>query len=87
MKHEVPDNGNSLIPQNEWTAFEQQLLDGNLKAFARWEVDYTRREVRSTRCQRLTANTSKICEACEAVARDESFKDAVRRVSIDCRST
>ena len=80
MKQEVPENGNLLLRQSEWMRDEQELLDGNLKAFARWEVNYIQREVRSTRCQRLTTNTSGTCEACERLARDESLRDAVRRV-------
>lgn len=52
-----------------------------LKAFARWEVNYEEATVRATVCERVTVNGSGICEACSSIARDESLKDAIRRVS------
>ena len=81
VKQEVPKEGNLLLSQSEWTMAEQDLLDGNMKAFARWEVDYKNREVRSTHCWHLTTNTSSICDACEGLVKDQSLKDTVRRVS------
>ncbi|TFY74008.1 hypothetical protein EWM64_g10004 [Hericium alpestre] len=61
-------------------------MNDNLKAFARWEVDYEGRVVRSTVCHRLMANRdSQICNTCGKVAQDPSFKDAVHRKILESR--
>lgn len=80
VKHECPSNGNRMVGEAKWTTVERAKLDQHLKALARWEVEYERRAVRSTRCERMTKSASGICDSCMTVSKDESFKDAVRRV-------
>lgn len=76
---EVPEHGNKLAPENSWTEHEQGRFDETLKAWARWEVNYTGGFVASPRCEGVTTNVDAICDACKRVVNDESFKAAVRR--------
>lgn len=80
VKSEVPKDGNKNVPMAEWTDAEIVKHDEKMRAWARWEVDRGLRVVRSTTCQRTTANEDSICDACAAVAKDESFKADVRKV-------
>lgn len=80
IKHEVLDDGNKEVKEAKWTAAERAKLDQHLRALARWEVEYERRVVRSTRCERMTENGSGICDSCMMVSKDNSLKDAVQRV-------
>jgi len=73
---------NENVKEADWTADEQKKLDTNLLAWARWEVDYTNRLVKSTRCKGTTTNKSGVCEACEKLASDTALRHAVRRVSL-----
>lgn len=80
VKVEVPSFGNSHVSHRKWTADEKRKLDGVLGAWARWKVDYVNGFVQSTHCEGTTANSDEICNLCQEVASDESFKRAVRRV-------
>jgi hypothetical protein len=80
IKYEVPDDGNKAVKGVHWTESEKKAMDLYLMAWARWEVDYTNGFVRSTKCRGTTTNKEGICNPCQKVAADESFKKAVRRV-------
>lgn len=84
VKHEVPQTGNTNVPQDLWTDWERQELDKNLIAFARWTVHYEKQEVRSTQCTRLTENKSCVCDECNKLLQDSSLKDALYRVRTVC---
>ena len=81
VKVEVPAEGNREIPIGAWTDKERRQHDAHLKAISRWQVDYVTGSVQSTRCTGTTANESKVCDACQELGDDESFKRAVRKVS------
>lgn len=81
IKVEVPAEGNREIPIGAWTDEERRQHDGHLKAISRWEVDYVTGSVQATRCTGTTVNESKVCDACQELDNDESFKRAVRKVS------
>jgi hypothetical protein len=76
----VPANGNDCVPSAEWTRAEHQKTDQVLRGFARWEVDFGKKTVRSTRCEGLTTNDNHICDACAKVGKDESLVHAINRV-------
>ena len=79
---EIPEDGNSAHEESKWTTAEQRKLDQSLKGWARWQVSYEDRYVKSARCAGTTTNDSGICDACEDLARsDKAFKKAVYRVS------
>ncbi|KAF8156205.1 hypothetical protein K438DRAFT_2076139 [Mycena galopus ATCC 62051] len=73
----VPKNGNDRLPSAEWTAAEIAKVDEALRGFARWEVDFGKRVIRSTRCEGLTTNDDGICAACQKLAKDESLVHAI----------
>lgn len=77
----VPVWGNTEVREMLWTDQEKRNLDTFLLAWARWEVDWKNGWVRSTQCKKKTRNSDRVCDACRDVARDESLKHAVRKVS------
>ncbi|EMD33802.1 hypothetical protein CERSUDRAFT_76503 [Gelatoporia subvermispora B] len=79
VKHEVPPDGNRRQPEHMWTNQEKQKLDLTLKAWARWEVHYHGKFIRSTRCEGTTSNMSNICDACEKLTSDRALKKAISR--------
>ena len=80
IKCEVPEDGNEHLRSSMWTEVELTKHDESLKAWARWEVDYGAKVVRSTKCQRTTTERSGVCTECQVVSNDESFKLEVRKV-------
>jgi hypothetical protein len=82
IKQEVPKDGNKEVKSAFWTAAELKQHDEKIRGWARWEVDKSAHVVRSTKCTRLTTNPDKICDECQEVSRDESFKSDVRKVWI-----
>ncbi|KAJ7601957.1 hypothetical protein DFH06DRAFT_1399828, partial [Mycena polygramma] len=85
LESEVPSDGNKYIESADWTEAEQVQLHEALKGYARWEVNYVRKFVRSTDCRRLTLNADGICDACQRLARDDSFTRSVRRKNEEAR--
>lgn len=81
IKVEVPAEGNREIPIDAWTDEERRQHDEYLKAISRWQVNYVAGSVQSTTCTGTTVNESKVCDACQELDNDESFKRAVRKVS------
>ncbi|KAF8193108.1 hypothetical protein K438DRAFT_1934848 [Mycena galopus ATCC 62051] len=73
----VPKNGNDRLPSAERTAAEITKVNEALRGFARWEVDFGKRVIRSTRCEGLTTNDDGICAACQKLAKDESLVHAI----------
>jgi hypothetical protein len=80
VKCEVPEYGNKHVSSTKWTETELKRHDEALRGWARWEVDYGAKVVRSTKCQGTTTNKGGICRECVAVSKDESFKAEVRKV-------
>jgi hypothetical protein len=76
----VPSDGNDTVSSTAWTAAEHAKVDAALRGFARWEVLFGQKLVRSTHCDRLTTNVEGICDACKKVAKDESLLAAINRV-------
>ena len=72
---------NNLVEEKMWTDEEKQIFDKTLRAYARWEVDFTNGVVWSVQCEGTTSNPQGICQACQDVLNDESFKRSVQRVS------
>lgn len=87
MKYEVPVDGNKHVETSKWTPTELAKHDGGLRGWARWEVDYGAKVVRSTKCEKMTTDKGGICSQCLAVAKDESFKSDVRKVRNTLLST
>ncbi|KAJ7816595.1 hypothetical protein B0H14DRAFT_3743669 [Mycena olivaceomarginata] len=75
----VPSDGNDTVSSTAWTAAEHAKVDAALRGFARWEVLFGQKLVRSTHCDRLTTNVEGICDACKKVAKDESLLAAINR--------
>ncbi|KAJ4480786.1 hypothetical protein C8R41DRAFT_771229 [Lentinula lateritia] len=75
----VPVNGSPFGDVNRWTNHEWQKAKALLSGYARWEVDIAGGFIKSTRCELQTYNSSSVCDSCESVANDESFKRAVRK--------
>ncbi|KAI1782137.1 hypothetical protein LXA43DRAFT_977717 [Ganoderma leucocontextum] len=76
----VPLDGNREAKEGMWTRSEHRALDHALKGWARWNVDYDQRSVKSTRCEGVTENRSGICDACERLDRkDMGLKKSVYR--------
>lgn len=86
--HDIPSDGNAKVKCKEWTDAEKKNIDNYLLTWARCEVDFANRVVRSTKCQRTTENTSAVCDDSEAIKGDPAFKKAVQRVnvSVSCRT-
>lgn len=80
----VPVNGSPFGDVNRWTNHEWQKAKALLSGYARWEVDIAGGFIKSTRCELQTYNSSSVCDSCESVANDESFKRAVRKVCLVC---
>lgn len=80
----VPKDGSGNVHSEEslWTEKEKQALYEALRAWAQWEVNAKEGYVSSTHCEGVTKNNDLICDACHGVARDESFKRAVRKVCL-----
>ncbi|KAJ3851678.1 hypothetical protein EV368DRAFT_83283 [Lentinula lateritia] len=75
----VPVNGSPFGDVNRWTNHEWQKAKALLSGYARWEVDIAGGFIKSTRCELQTYNSSSVCDSCESVVNDESFKRAVRK--------
>ncbi|KAJ7079838.1 hypothetical protein C8R44DRAFT_654000, partial [Mycena epipterygia] len=75
VESSIPAEGNDCLVSPDWTDAEHAKVDDALKGFARWDVDFGKKTVRSTRCEGLTTNKSGICDACENVAKDASLKN------------
>ncbi|KAJ7746788.1 hypothetical protein DFH07DRAFT_1038081 [Mycena maculata] len=73
----IPEDGNECISSSDWTDAEHVRLYEELKGYARWEVNYNKKTVRSARCEGLTSNADGICDACQKIAADESLRHAV----------
>ncbi|KAF9245412.1 hypothetical protein BU15DRAFT_41271 [Melanogaster broomeanus] len=82
---EGPEESNENIEERKWTEPEKRIFDATLRAFARWEVDYTNEMVRAVRCEGRTEDPERICKACRAVMDDESFKRSVRRKAAETK--
>lgn len=80
MAELCPEDGNTYVKFSLWTDSEKSKLEEILRAWSRWEVNYSHRYVRSTRCEGVTRNPTQICGACQHVADDSSLKAALRRV-------
>ncbi|KAJ7742173.1 hypothetical protein DFH07DRAFT_980597 [Mycena maculata] len=76
---DVPEDGNECILSSDWTDTEHVRLYEELKGYARWEVNYNKKTVRSARCEGLTSNADGVCDACQKIAADESLRHAVNR--------
>ncbi|KAJ7836006.1 hypothetical protein B0H13DRAFT_1913303 [Mycena leptocephala] len=75
----VPADGNKCLPAPDWTPTEHGKVDDALRGFARWEVNFGKKTLRSTRCEGLTTNDDGICDACAKVATDSSLVHAINR--------
>lgn len=78
----IPADGNREQRERAWTDAEKKKLDQFLTGWARWIVDYNMAYARATKCQGTTSNANGICDECWLVAKDESFRTAVRRVCV-----
>jgi hypothetical protein len=78
----VPASGNECLASTDWTEAKHAKVDEALRGFARWNVDFGNKTVRSTRCEGLTTNQDEICDACHKVAKDPSLVHAINRVVI-----
>ena len=76
----VPDDGNTIHQECGWTKGEQQKLDEALRSYARWIVDPGARSIRSPKCLQCTMNPAGVCDACQAITKDEAFQHAINRV-------
>ncbi|KAJ6579492.1 hypothetical protein DFH09DRAFT_1445551 [Mycena vulgaris] len=79
----VPANGNDCVASPDWTEAEHEIVDDALAGFARWEVNYGKRTVRSSRCGGLTTNEDEICDACRSVAKDLSLKSGEANLPLE----
>ncbi len=77
----IPNNGNEEIEHRHWTKSEVKKHDQALMGWARWITDRMNGFIRSTCCEGVTSNKDGVCDACKAIAKDESFQRSVRRVS------
>ena len=80
IKCKVLEDGNRHLSLLKWTEIELKRHDEALKGWARWEVDYGAKVVRSTKCQGTTVDLGWICSECMVVLKDESFPVEVRKV-------
>lgn len=76
----VPLDGNLHVDVQRWTESEWSKAKHVLSGFSRWVVDLAGSFIKSTRCEIETRNPDSVCNACSSVAKDESFKRAVRKV-------
>ncbi|KAJ6549173.1 hypothetical protein B0H10DRAFT_2243009 [Mycena sp. CBHHK59/15] len=67
------------VYKRDWTDVERVRLYEALKGYARWEVNYGKKTICSTRCEHLTSNDDGVCDACTKLASDASFTHAVNR--------
>ncbi|KAJ7877549.1 hypothetical protein B0H14DRAFT_2567669 [Mycena olivaceomarginata] len=65
------------------SAAEHRQVDDALQGFARWEVDFGRKTIRSALCDKLTTNDDGICDACTKIAADSSLIHAINRHQIE----
>ncbi|KAJ7837146.1 hypothetical protein B0H13DRAFT_1912627 [Mycena leptocephala] len=79
VEMDVPEDGNSCLSAADWTEIEHIKLYEALKGYARWEVNYVKKFVRSTRCEGVTSNDDGICDTCNKLANDQSLKHAINR--------
>ena len=77
---DVPANRNTEKDEAKWSEVELSQLDNTLRGWARWEVNYDQRYVKSTGCEGTTKNKSKICDKCIELAKDKGLKRSVQRV-------
>ncbi|KAJ7430573.1 hypothetical protein B0H11DRAFT_1942811 [Mycena galericulata] len=75
----IPTNGNDCIASRQWTTAEHVKLDENLQGYARWEVNFAKKTIRSTHCEGLTLNVEGICGACRKVSIHPSLLRSIRR--------
>lgn len=64
----------------KWTTHEYNKVAFVLEAWSRWKVNISQRYIASTHCEIKTTNPNFVCDQCQSVAEDDSFKRAVRRV-------
>jgi hypothetical protein len=76
----IPSDGNDCTASRDWTPAEHAKLDEQLQGYARWEVLFSKKTIRSTRCEGLTTNANGICDACHGISRDPSLLRSIRRV-------
>ncbi|KAJ7194115.1 hypothetical protein GGX14DRAFT_586928 [Mycena pura] len=60
----IPSDGNDCLKSSQWTSAERERLDDALVGYARWEVNFAKKTIKSTRCKGLTVNEDEICSAC-----------------------
>lgn len=77
----VPPGGSLSSDVNDWTDSEWSQAKQMMSGYARWAVDPHGHFIKSTHCELQTFNPDSICDSCKDVAKDESFKRAVRKVS------
>ncbi|TFK58820.1 hypothetical protein BDN72DRAFT_949631 [Pluteus cervinus] len=75
----IPPDGNIEHERLKWTPSEHHRVDEVLRGWARWVVDYDNKCIKSTNCDKTTSNVNGVCDSCQAIASDESFKRSVRR--------
>ena len=78
----VPPEGNQKQEIANWTDWERKQVDGALRPWARWKVDYVNQFVQSPQCEGSTRNLSGICDRCQDLSKDPAFRNAVNRVSV-----
>lgn len=77
----TPEDGNNLVTVALWTGSEKKKMEEVLRAWSRWEVNFSQGYVKSRQCQGMTINHNEICDACQKTAEDRSFKKAILKVS------
>ena len=80
----IPEDGNKLLTMALWTRSEKKTMEDVLRAWSRWEVNFSQGYVKSPQCQGTTNNRNEICDACQKTAKDTSFKAAIRKVRNSC---
>ncbi|KAJ7080860.1 hypothetical protein C8R44DRAFT_754213 [Mycena epipterygia] len=59
VESSIPTDGNACIASRQWTNAEHVKLDDALQGYARWEVNFAKKIIRSTHCEGLTTNTTR----------------------------
>ncbi|KAJ3727641.1 hypothetical protein C8R42DRAFT_620753 [Lentinula raphanica] len=75
----VPSEGSLSSDVTKWTESEWARMKHLLSSYARWEVNFQSRFIKSTQCEQQTLNPDGVCDKCRSVGDDESLKRAVRK--------
>ncbi|KAF8161385.1 hypothetical protein B0H34DRAFT_796185 [Crassisporium funariophilum] len=70
---------NNRASMRQWTSYERQTFQEILQQICRWEVNYTHRYIKSTKCEGETLNLDGICNSCNAISKDKSLQHAIRK--------